>query len=270
MQHPAAASCKGLTTSIPRQQQLHGCSSVDVYSLKCLSLKELSIAHALQTSLACLLLCVHLHCLSALLVLSLHSRSSLASLLWSRLPQLLLLLLLLLCFTTMPAGHVSTLLSDRCPLQLAEWANSYGPVYKLQLLNHACVILTDPAAAHDLIRWGSSDSYIGKTRDLYRALELGTEPKMPNVLTSPDDAYWKAVRQATAPCFSISNLKQVGILSSCHILVSHDVHSRVCHAWFAVQVLMRGTWSGNACLCCCCGGCLERCAWCTGICSVEW
>jgi cytochrome P450 len=107
------------------------------------------------------------------------------------------------------AGHVSTLLSARCPLQLADWANSYGPIYKLQLLNSACVVVTDPAAANELVRWGNSDSYIGKTRDLYRAIELGTQPRMPNILTSPDGAYWKAVRQATAPCFSISNLKQV-------------------------------------------------------------
>jgi cytochrome P450 len=107
------------------------------------------------------------------------------------------------------SGHVSTLLSDRCPLQLADWANSYGPIYKLQLLNRACVVLTDPAAAHELIRWGNSDNYLGKTRELYCAFEVGTKPHKPNILTSPDDAYWKAVRQATAPCFSISNLKQV-------------------------------------------------------------
>ncbi|WIA30909.1 hypothetical protein OEZ86_000961 [Tetradesmus obliquus] len=120
-------------------------------------------------------------------------------------------------------GHVSTLLSDRCPLQLADWANSYGPVYKLQLLNRACVILTDPAAAHELIRWGNSENYLGKTRELYRALELGTEPKMPNILTSPDDVYWKAVRQATAPCFSISNLKLVfpWVLQLCDKAVHH-------------------------------------------------
>uniref|UniRef100_A0A383V6F6 Cytochrome P450 n=1 Tax=Tetradesmus obliquus TaxID=3088 RepID=A0A383V6F6_TETOB len=124
-------------------------------------------------------------------------------------------------------GHVSTLLSDRCPLQLADWANSYGPVYKLQLLNRACVILTDPAAAHELIRWGNSENYLGKTRELYRALELGTEPKMPNILTSPDDVYWKAVRQATAPCFSISNLKLVfpWVLQLCDKAVHHVTSS---------------------------------------------
>jgi hypothetical protein len=30
-----------------------------------------------------------------------------------------------------------------------------------------------------------------------------------NIVTAGDDAYWRAVRQAAAPCFSMSNLKQV-------------------------------------------------------------
>ncbi|KAF6256430.1 cytochrome P450 [Scenedesmus sp. NREL 46B-D3] len=120
-------------------------------------------------------------------------------------------------------GHVSTLLSDRCPVQLAEWANAYGPVYKLQVLNSAIVVLTDPTAANSLIRWGSSDTYLGKTRELYAALEIGTVPHMPNILTSADGAYWKAVRQATAPCFSISNLKKVfpWVLQLCDKAVRH-------------------------------------------------
>jgi hypothetical protein len=41
-------------------------------------------------------------------------------------------------------------------------------------------------------------------------MEIFTRPKVPDILTSNDDAYWKAVRQAAAPCFSMSNLKQVG------------------------------------------------------------
>lgn len=28
-------------------------------------------------------------------------------------------------------------------------------------------------------------------------------------MSAPDGAYWKGIRQATAPCFSFSNLKQV-------------------------------------------------------------
>mgnify|MGYP001807491622 CR=1 FL=1 len=51
--------------------------------------------------------------------------------------------------------------------------------------------------------------YLPKPEALYQALETGVRPKRTNMLTSPDDGYWKAVRQAAAPCFSMSNMKQV-------------------------------------------------------------
>jgi hypothetical protein len=51
--------------------------------------------------------------------------------------------------------------------------------------------------------------YLPKPHHLYVALESSYSPKRPNILTSNEDAYWKAVRQAAAPCFSMSSLKQV-------------------------------------------------------------
>ena len=53
--------------------------------------------------------------------------------------------------------------------------------------------------------------YLPKPRSIYEALESAYWPKRPNILTSDDDGYWKAVRQAAAPCFSMSNMKQVGV-----------------------------------------------------------
>ena len=41
----------------------------------------------------------------------------------------------------------------------------------------------------------------------YKNLELGTSPHLPNVLTSEESPYWKAVRQTVAPCFSMTNMK---------------------------------------------------------------
>jgi hypothetical protein len=45
---------------------------------------------------------------------------------------------------------------------------------------------------------------------MYAAVELSIQPRNPNILSADDGDYWKAVRQAAAPCFSMSNLKQVG------------------------------------------------------------
>lgn len=55
--------------------------------------------------------------------------------------------------------------------------------------------------------------YLPKPQFLYELLSAGIYPKRLNLVTSPDGDYWKAVRQATAPCFSMSNLKQVGAQS---------------------------------------------------------
>jgi hypothetical protein len=49
-------------------------------------------------------------------------------------------------------------------------------------------------------------------------MEIFTRPQRPNILTSDDGDYWRAVRQAVAPCFSMSNLKQVGELRMCDSL----------------------------------------------------
>jgi hypothetical protein len=49
-----------------------------------------------------------------------------------------------------------------------------------------------------------------KPRHVYAAVELSIQPRNPNILSADDGDYWKAVRQAAAPCFSMSNLKQVG------------------------------------------------------------
>lgn len=96
-----------------------------------------------------------------------------------------------------------------------EWEKEYGPIYKLQTLFWVVIILTDPDAVSAIIRKGKS--YLIKS-PTYSAMELATRPHLPNILTSPDNAYWKAVRQGVAPCFSATNLKQVCTLHwQCHV-----------------------------------------------------
>jgi hypothetical protein len=48
-----------------------------------------------------------------------------------------------------------------------------------------------------------------KARVVYQALEVAVRPKQRNIVTTEDGYYWKAVRQGTASCFSMSNLKKV-------------------------------------------------------------
>lgn len=51
--------------------------------------------------------------------------------------------------------------------------------------------------------------YMPKARVIYQALEVAVKPKQRNIVTAEDGPYWKAVRQGTAPCFSMNNLKKV-------------------------------------------------------------
>lgn len=51
--------------------------------------------------------------------------------------------------------------------------------------------------------------YMPKARVVYQALEKAVQPKQRNIVTTEDGDYWKAVRQGTAPCFSMTNLKKV-------------------------------------------------------------
>ncbi|KAI8476126.1 MAG: cytochrome P450 [Monoraphidium minutum] len=99
-------------------------------------------------------------------------------------------------------GHASPMMSDRSPVTMSEWVNTYGPMLKLRVLGGTLVILTDPAAITRINRLP------GTTKpDMYRAFDL-PGAKHPTVFTDSGSAYWKAVRSTVAPCFSMTSLKR--------------------------------------------------------------
>jgi hypothetical protein len=104
-------------------------------------------------------------------------------------------------------GHTTLLPADSSPMVLSAWANKYGPVVRLQLLHRVAVLLTDVHATNKVLRKGPV--YLPKYAELYQPLELLVKDKKPNLVSSKEDAYYKAVRQGVAPCFSMTSLKQV-------------------------------------------------------------
>jgi cytochrome P450 len=106
-----------------------------------------------------------------------------------------------------PAGHIPALLSPRAPFVFAEWAEACGPVTRLRMGATPLLLVSDPAEAAKLLRRGAS--YIPKSREIYAALEIGVEPRTPNMLTANDGPMWKSVRTCVAPAFSATSLKQV-------------------------------------------------------------
>jgi hypothetical protein len=74
----------------------------------------------------------------------------------------------------------------------------------------ACARLAHTFAAAAAVPAGAgSTPYMPKARVIYQALEVAVQPKQRNIVTAEDGPYWKAVRQGTAPCFSMNNFKKV-------------------------------------------------------------
>lgn len=107
------------------------------------------------------------------------------------------------------AGHLDILLSPHIHEQLAEWADTYGPLFRLQLAQNFAVVVTDPNEAPKLLRKGSPD-YVCKSPDIYEAFTVISQPRRYNMFSDMTDSpLWKAVRSGLAPCLSITNLKKV-------------------------------------------------------------
>jgi hypothetical protein len=52
------------------------------------------------------------------------------------------------------AGHVPQILGPKNAWVFSNWANTYGPLYKLHVLEHFMLVLTDPASITQLTRKG--------------------------------------------------------------------------------------------------------------------
>jgi cytochrome P450 len=105
-------------------------------------------------------------------------------------------------------GHLAEVMGSRGPWSLSRLTATYGPIYKLQLLDTLQIVLTDPETISRVVRKTGPGPYLPKPHEVYKPLEVAVSPAIQNILTSPDGPYWKAVRQGTAPCFSASNLRK--------------------------------------------------------------
>jgi hypothetical protein len=52
------------------------------------------------------------------------------------------------------AGHVPQILGPKNAWVFSKWADRYGPLYKLHVLDHFMLVLTDPASIMQLTRKG--------------------------------------------------------------------------------------------------------------------
>lgn len=89
---------------------------------------------------------------------------------------------------------------------LLQWADQYGGIVRVKFLWHDGLVVTDPAAL--AVISGRGEGAMDKAADMYSPVNMMCTPHgRPNLLTSPADASWKAVRKAVALSFAFGNIK---------------------------------------------------------------
>ncbi|KAF5828281.1 cytochrome P450, partial [Dunaliella salina] len=90
---------------------------------------------------------------------------------------------------------------------LLEWANKYGGIYRVKVLWMEGLVVTDPAAVAAICGRGAEG--LDKADIVYSPINQMCTPRAhPNLLTSPADNKWKAVRKAVAVSFSANNIRK--------------------------------------------------------------
>lgn len=77
--------------------------------------------------------------------------------------------------------------------------------HHLHVIRPQVVVVTDPDLYQPLLRPGAAK--LPKYTAPYRMFEVFTNPERSNVLTSRENATWKAVRQAAVVSLSMNNLR---------------------------------------------------------------
>ncbi|KAK9827618.1 hypothetical protein WJX81_006830 [Elliptochloris bilobata] len=98
-------------------------------------------------------------------------------------------------------GIIDALRRRQIHRSATEWANVFGPIFRVRLLWFHAVVITDPELAREVLH----SPHLDKLRYLYSFLDpfLGGT----NLLTGHTDAHWKAVRKGVAPAFSAGNMR---------------------------------------------------------------
>ncbi|KAG2423942.1 hypothetical protein HXX76_014883 [Chlamydomonas incerta] len=114
-------------------------------------------------------------------------------------------------------GHVKHLLRKDYHRVILGWAKQYGRIFKLRILNEWTVVITDPAAAAQVLA-----SVPGRTHNYKHIDEVLGGPGKISMFGTPDEVHWRNARKTTAPAFSMANVRRYygGVLSAAGELLS--------------------------------------------------
>ncbi|PNH05794.1 Cytochrome P450 72C1 [Tetrabaena socialis] len=93
------------------------------------------------------------------------------------------------------------------PGVLLKWSDEYGGILRVKFLWHDGLVVTDPAALAAIC--GRGEGALDKAAGIYSPINFMCAPRgHANLLTSPADDSWKAVRKAVALSFAFSNIRK--------------------------------------------------------------
>eukprot|EP00775_Hariotina_reticulata_P003654 gene3654-3915_t len=86
-----------------------------------------------------------------------------------------------------------------------QWSKKLGPIIRVRFFHRPVVVVTDPDLYQPLLRTGPLK--LPKYTAPYHMFEVFTSPHRSNILSSPENATWKAVRRAAVAALTMNNLR---------------------------------------------------------------
>lgn len=103
-------------------------------------------------------------------------------------------------------GHIPSVMRPDYHVQMLDWANQYGGLYRFCLGFQWVVVISDPAVAVQVLGRGAGS--VPRKCVGYQFFDLATNHLgRHSFFTTSDEAQWAAVRKAAAPAFSSANVK---------------------------------------------------------------
>ncbi|GLC33832.1 hypothetical protein PLESTB_000509600 [Pleodorina starrii] len=104
-------------------------------------------------------------------------------------------------------GNITAVMRPDYHVQMLEWANQYGGVYKFSLGFQWVVVVSDPRVAVQVL--GRGPGSIPRKCVGYKFFDLATNAEgAHSFFTTSDEAQWAAVRKAAAAGFSSANVRK--------------------------------------------------------------
>ncbi|GIL96175.1 hypothetical protein Vretimale_2002 [Volvox reticuliferus] len=100
-------------------------------------------------------------------------------------------------------GHVKYFLRPDYHRIILKWTQKYGSIFRIRLLTQWAIVITDPATAAQVLA-----TVPGRTHNYTLTDEVLGGPGKVSMFGTRDEAHWRNVRKATAPAFSMTNVRR--------------------------------------------------------------